>query len=147
MRRRLRSRRAHAEGSTSGTSFPSATPPPEDAIQFTRDVWMQTPPRQVQVYVTEKARWEHLDGSPCPAGLNVPLSEWAQVSIPLLCADDRQIRLRDGGPFWLDEVPVIESTPALCSPRSDQPGRGIAPHSGSGLCDGQPPDGVASLET
>ena len=95
-----------AEGGTHGTGFSRHDPPPEDAIQFSREIWMQVPPQTVQVLVTEDAAWEHLDGSRCPDGLDVPHGEWTEVSIPFTCAQDRQIRHAACCPFWLDEIPV-----------------------------------------
>jgi hypothetical protein len=79
--------------------------PPADAIQFGRDVWMQVPPQRVLAYFVMQPAWEHLDGSPCPAGLDVPLGEWAAVDIPLRCADGRQVRAKPGSsPFWVDGI-------------------------------------------
>lgn len=86
-------------------AFSRKSTPPEGAIQFSRDIWMDVPPQQVSVYVIDGGRWEHLDGSPCPAGLNVPSREWVQVMIPLRCADGQEIRHAAGEPFWLADLP------------------------------------------
>ena len=105
-----------AEGGTHGTGFPRHDPPPEGAIQFSRDMWMQVSPQTVSVLVTEDAAWEHLDGSRCPDGLDVPAGEWTEVSIPFTCAHGREIRHVTGGPFWLDKIPVSDSGAWLSPP-------------------------------
>ena len=99
------------EGGTAGTGFPAPKTAPQGAVQFTREIWMDVPPQPVMVYVTEAGKREHLDGSPCPGGLDMPLGEWTQVMIPFRCAEGRAIRHKTGAPFWLDDLPLSADWP------------------------------------
>lgn len=98
-------------GQPGGFAFPAQAQPPEGAIQFSRDVWLTgAAPYRANVYITETGEWEHIyDSTVCEHGPSVPLGRWVEADIPFSCRDGKLIRLKAGGPFWVDDLPVSDS--------------------------------------